>query len=626
VNQPKSVDSIIDSFAVEAQNFANSLNQSATLLATSVALRLLDKQDSADGGDNEDSASTIYSTVLAGISPLIAVGTITNASRYKNRNEIAREEFMDTKYTRVLLDVYKLVDAEGRANIMLAENPFFIEANSMVDMYLTNYRYYYNKRNTDLMVAFDSLKRKFTDRSAVEEFNDQLLKNFILNEVSSYLQEDLVKLYELMSELAIFLKSPACQYDDTSSGVSRGLYRRLFLFKNRLDPTLQRGPIKFGFFKMRKMRHAHLFACFQYVYYLFYCQRTGDSSFPTSENQATRVSNNSMKPIAAETAEIIAQLQFVSDQVGVPSARAVQDLRTLQYATVESYVTSLIIISGWITFFSGIVFTAGNICLAIDESKDVCEGINDGAMWSLGITAPIAAYLVILLLSRKMGHLIGLHSSMRRKARTSDNPRALRKALGILATQQFATLLRIVAGLGAAFSLICTLEPIGESDKAELVALGSLALQIVSTIFLFLIEYSMRWNLDPKLGEYVCESYKDDIEDIKDIYSRSIPRNNVKTQQIQDKTLWEYVTREFLHRNRFDTLFSANRFGNIMQYLQSGLAKDRYVEHNHFATASVRNLGAFDKDAYSRGGKTRTSGQSGFKSPVVSTRVEFLQL
>merc|ERR1719215_1118987 len=108
------------------------------------------------------------------------------------------------------------------------------------------------------------------------------------------------------------------------------------------------------------------------------------------------------------------------------------------------------------------------------------------------------------------------------------------------------------------------------------------------------------------------------------IYSRSIPRNNVKTQQIQDKTLWEYVTREFLHRNRFDTLFSANRFGNIMQYLQSGLAKDRYVEHNHFATASVRNLGAFDKDAYSRGGKTRTSGQSGFKSPVVSTRVEFL--
>ena len=38
---------------------------------------------------------------------------------------------------------------------------------------------------------------------------------------------------------------------------------------------------------------------------------------------------------------------------------------------------------------------------------------------------------------------------------------------------------------------------------------------------------------------------------------------------------WEYTAREFLSSNgyRFDTMFAADRFGSIVQYLQSGKVK-----------------------------------------------------
>mmetsp|Transcript_42374 Transcript_42374/g.47161 ORF Transcript_42374/g.47161 Transcript_42374/m.47161 type:complete len:82 (-) Transcript_42374:141-386(-) len=44
-------------------------------------------------------------------------------------------------------------------------------------------------------------------------------------------------------------------------------------------------------------------------------------------------------------------------------------------------------------------------------------------------------------------------------------------------------------------------------------------------------------------------------------------------RQVQQRVTWEYVAREFLHKYRFDMVFSADRFGSILQYLQSGMKK-----------------------------------------------------
>ena len=67
LNQPKPVDSIVDDFAVEAQNFANSLTLSAAFGAGTLAFRLVNQQ-----------AADIGSAIFGGLNILIAFSTMTS--------------------------------------------------------------------------------------------------------------------------------------------------------------------------------------------------------------------------------------------------------------------------------------------------------------------------------------------------------------------------------------------------------------------------------------------------------------------------------------------------------------------------------------------------------------------
>jgi len=100
-------------------------------------------------------------------------------------------------------------------------------------------------------------------------------------------------------------------------------------------------------------------------------------------------------------------------------------------------------------------------------------------------------------------------------------------------------------------------------------ALGAVSGAIGATTFFFIIEYVVRYNLDPNLGPYICESFRDEIEVMFKILS--LPINDIDAKQVQDRETWEYVAREFLHKYRFDTVFAADRFGAIFQYIQSGM-------------------------------------------------------
>lgn len=66
-NQPKPVDSVVDDFAVEAQNFANSLTMAAAFGAGALALRLFDQN-----------IAEIFSAVLGALNILISFGTMTS--------------------------------------------------------------------------------------------------------------------------------------------------------------------------------------------------------------------------------------------------------------------------------------------------------------------------------------------------------------------------------------------------------------------------------------------------------------------------------------------------------------------------------------------------------------------
>lgn len=109
-NQPKSADTIIDDFAVEAQTFTNGLTQVASFSAFALALQFI---------------TTAGSAATSGLGAWIAIGTITNVGRYKNRNEEWRVQFADERYMHVVKSVYSCLGRETRAMVPLKKNPFW---------------------------------------------------------------------------------------------------------------------------------------------------------------------------------------------------------------------------------------------------------------------------------------------------------------------------------------------------------------------------------------------------------------------------------------------------------------------------------------------------------------------
>ena len=94
------------------------------------------------------------------------------------------------------------------------------------------------------------------------------------------------------------------------------------------------------------------------------------------------------------------------------------------------------------------------------------------------------------------------------------------------------------------------------------VALGAVSMAIASTLMSFFFEYSVRYNLDPKLDEFVCESFRDEIKQMYQVVDTLW--NTVESAQAQEWATWGYVAREFVHWYRFDAVFAADRFGVIV--------------------------------------------------------------
>ena len=103
----------------------------------------------------------------------------------------------------------------------------------------------------------------------------------------------------------------------------------------------------------------------------------------------------------------------------------------------------------------------------------------------------------------------------------------------------------------------------------------------MATLFFFVVEYGVRYNLSPTLPVSVVESFRDELNTL--YWEFRQPWNDIQTKQVQERTTWEYVAREFLHVYRFDTVFAADRFGAILQYIQSGMETE---ENPHQASSS----------------------------------------
>jgi len=212
--------------------------------------------------------------------------------------------------------------------------------------------------------------------------------------------------------------------------------------------------------------------------------------------------------------------------------------------------------------------------------------LEDFAFWAVAASA-LGAILAAFHFLRKLSILFRLWIVLGSKYREADECSKidLQKIRSVTGTQLLLTALRLVAASTAAVALPFSVAEQGFRDKIATptdlpfwIALVSVVAAIASTIFFFVVEYYVRYNLSPTLGPFVCELFRDEIRTIYDAMADAkLPKsdNNEDTTTVpfeaRERETYEYVAREFLHKYRFDTVFAADRFGMILQYLQSGM-------------------------------------------------------
>ena len=314
VLQHKSSDCLIDSFAVEAQDFANSMAMSAALTATSVAL----SQISITGF----SLGPWFSLVLGVFVPFIAVGTVANAARYKNRNEEWRVQYAEDKYAWILKGVYALMSPADRKALPVEQDPFLGVLRAKKARFVKSVKYYNYPEPTDFVAAVDELIAHMHETDAIKEFMHLLTTKFLPETYSTngYLSEGLVGFYMACEELLRFTSDGKGRLL-ANSGAAASLFERYRLFKAPLEQSLERGVIKFGFLRERSITQNHFLVLFLYFWNLVWCVKTRRSgaccALPQNAKQARRDATACMyvKPLASTTKEVVAQMRNLQSQV-----------------------------------------------------------------------------------------------------------------------------------------------------------------------------------------------------------------------------------------------------------------------------------------------------------------------
>jgi len=578
-NQPKPVDSIVDDFAVEAQSFANSLAMAVAFSAGALAFRVI-----------HTPTADIVSALLGFLNIGISFGTMTNVGRYKIRNEESRIAFMDDSFPRVKKSVFALMHSKSQRAVPYGMNPLLVGLDKAVAEFRSQVKYYGYDEPTEFKEAYLALKSNIADDERIEQFQKKLVTKFAAQDYqeNSYVQEALVEVYRAVDEMSRLVK--ASSKADGGTAAAKALFDRLCSFESKLEASLQRGAVRLGFVKQRKLRHWDIVVAARYFIGLFWVSNEKESS--------------AFAPVETEIHGILKQIRSVSIQHQLQVLRReIRDVEALYWATRESDTASLIFLASFVVFVaSGKLYCSPgiiNICIPMSFSVFgvvshllfilyiiviftiarifSIDRLEMFAFWALAASA-LGAILATSHFVRKLKILLGLWTilgSKVRQANTVDDKDDIRMVRSVTATQLWLTVLRLVSASTAAIALPWAVAEQGfdsigtPADLPFYVALVSLAAAIASTFFFFVVEYRIRYALTPTLGPFVCESFRDEIKSIHEVMT--LPPNNIAPSEVQEREAWEYTAREFLHAYRFDTVFASERYGSILQYIQGGL-------------------------------------------------------
>jgi hypothetical protein len=138
------------------------------------------------------------------------------------------------------------------------------------------------------------------------------------------------------------------------------------------------------------------------------------------------------------------------------------------------------------------------------------------------LPSTFGAILASFHLVRKYLILVRLWCVLAGKARgaeSSDDREHIRQVRRITLTQILLTKACLLSALAAAVALPWSVaqnsfDILTNRNLPFWIAVGAVDMALFSTLFFFLVEYQVRYNLDPKLGEYICESFRDEIEQL----------------------------------------------------------------------------------------------------------------
>jgi hypothetical protein len=560
-NQPKPVDSIVDDFAVEAQNFANSLALSAVFSAAAVALVLYDARR-----DDLANMAKIWGAIVSVLNIVLSFDTMTNSARYKLRNEEARTVFFDKRFLSVRKAIFSAIDKEDRENISEDNNPFLEDLENRKQQFVEDVVYYGLENPDEFIYDYRRLVEQNDQPAAFKQFQKLLVTYYIpdVYHVNSYVQESLVELHKVCDAIHSLLTQNDIKSHRKGKEKVPHLFERIVEFGPRLGKSLQRGHIYWGFLQQRKFFDWNV--CVVFRYFLSHiCCSSSDKKIPLSS-------------IENETYGIIKETRIVSKaHKGAILKREIRDMEYLYWATRERDVGSMLFVSAFLVFVVSWIFIISRIITWAGGPSVVA----DIAFWSQ-LASVIGALLATVHFVRKLFILLGLWITLVKKVKAgtldTSTHDALRRIRNVTFIQILLTMARLCAVLGSTVALPWSVVQNAFPEKNWYgksipiwIALGAFCVAVGSAMFFFLVEYVVRYNLPPKLGEYVCEAFRGEIEYM--YKGLSIPENQFDTRQVQQRVTWEYVAREFLHKYRFDTVFAADRFGSILQYLQCSMEK-----------------------------------------------------
>ncbi len=502
---------------------------------------------------------------------IVAFGTMTNVSRYGNRNEEFRTEYYNKKLPGLERALFKKLSPQGRRANWERNNPFVKQLKSRFDEFVANAEYY--------GVDYEEIETKYNEMkhdniSHVQNFMNLICTHFIpiVYQKDIYLKDFLWQLHVACTEIVDVLSSPKGNNTEEQIAATKDMLIVSILgnmeeFSTRLAASLQTGPILFGFFRKGKTIGQSVLVAPIRDRLL----KIGNILLPRSDQAG------GWRPLATVIRDINARVYDLNEQyLDHGLKREARDLKELFHSTMESAHASAIYFVACGSFSFAILSTANNFFNAtVEDENRLPQPVRRFQLFISQGSSIISIFAALYALEFLVKFFTRQRKVLKSVAKIpSEVGGCIRKVKRVAIAQSFITVLRILAALGTVVSLgtnFARLFVLSETpmeyftrSQIQMGALVSLGGWILAIVLSFFVDFFLLWNLEPTTGYEICINFKSELVRIYNSYSGS-------TDDALDSVNREYTAREFVDKTRFDSVLRADRF---VSNLQTILSKD----------------------------------------------------